>query len=269
MPNPTVPLDAQLVRAAVAQTRFADVRYVPQTTSTNADAFALLDDGAALGATIVAEYQTAGVGRKGRRWIAPPGSALLFTTILPQAIASESLWAVPFWIALAVAHAVEHCCDQRLELVWPNDLHVRSGKTGGILSVARIAGDIALVGCGVGLNVCRPAADVELDALVPQPVFLDDLASSVDRARLLAGILHAFDRSLTELDHPEGIARQWEHRAQLAGTLYRYRNDADGIERSGVAQRLGHRGSLIVRDASGETVIDMADVRVTGRAHCA
>jgi BirA family biotin operon repressor/biotin-[acetyl-CoA-carboxylase] ligase len=266
VPNRTAPLDAQRVRAELAGTRFADLRYVPQTSSTNADVQAILGRADTLGTTVVAEYQSAGVGRKGRRWFAPPGSALLFTAILPQPIDAAALWAVPFWIALNVATAVEQCCGIALELVWPNDLHVRGGKAGGILSVARIAGNEAWVGCGVGLNVHRPPADADLDALRPQPVFLDACAAGVGREALLAAILRTFDEAFEDLHDPADVATRWEQRARLAGTIYRYRRDADGIEREGTALRIGEHGALVVRDAAGERSIDMADVRVTGRA---
>jgi biotin-(acetyl-CoA carboxylase) ligase len=190
---------------------------------------------------------------------------LLFTAIFPQQIAATGLWAVPFWIALGVADGVEQDCEIALELVWPNDLHVRGGKTGGILSVARIVGDDAWVGAGVGLNVTRPHDDPELAALDPQPVFLDDLTPNPQRETLLASILREFDRSFDDLRDPDAVASRWEQRARLAGTIYRYRSDADGIEREGVAQRIGPHGALIVRDPDGERTIDMADVRVTGR----
>jgi BirA family biotin operon repressor/biotin-[acetyl-CoA-carboxylase] ligase len=266
VPNQSAPFDTAHVRALLAHTRFADVRYAAQTGSTNADAHALLGIASALGTTIVTDHQTAGVGRKGRRWIAPSGSALLFTAILPEPIDASALWAVPFWIALGIADGVEQCCGLALELVWPNDLHVRGQKIGGILSVARIAGNDAWVGCGAGLNVTRPPHDPDLAAVEPPPIFLGELTPPPQREALLATILREFDRSFDALRDPAAVAARWERRAQLPGTIYRYRNDADGIEREGVAQRIGPYGALIVRDADGEHAIDMADVRVTGRA---
>jgi biotin-(acetyl-CoA carboxylase) ligase len=185
--------------------------------------------------------------------------------MLPQLIDSATLWAVPFWIALGVASAVKQNCEVSLDLVWPNDLYVRGGKVGGILSVARIAGNDAWVGCGVGLNVARPGGDADLEALQPQPAFLADLAPRVERESLLAAILCTFDRSFNDLRDTAGIVARWEQWARLAGTTYRYRNDADGIERDGIAQRIGPHGALILSDATGERKIEMADVRITGR----
>jgi BirA family biotin operon repressor/biotin-[acetyl-CoA-carboxylase] ligase len=265
VPNQTAPLDVADVRSALAATRFADVRYMSQTGSTNTDAQALLGDPAALGATLVAEFQTAGAGRKARPWIASPGSSLLFTTILPEAVGAHALWAVPFWIALAVANAAENVAGVRLDLVWPNDLFIHGRKLGGILSVARVAGDVAWVGCGVGLNIVRPSDDAALDAISPPPIFLGDVAMA-KREPLLAAILHAFDASLGDLTKPEQIAGAWERRASLAGTSYRYRRDIDGTQRDGTALRIGPHGTLIVRDETGEVTIDMADVRVMAPA---
>jgi BirA family biotin operon repressor/biotin-[acetyl-CoA-carboxylase] ligase len=239
-----------------------DVRYVAETGSTNTDAQALLGESTHAGATLVAERQTAGAGRKGRSWIAPAGSALLFTAILPEPVAANALWAVPFWIALGVADGVERTCGVALDLVWPNDLFARGRKCGGILSVSRIVGADAYVGCGVGLNVLRPADDAELAAIVPAPVFLSDLVTEPSREAILAAIVHTFDANVGLLEDPDTVANAWERRANLAGTPYRFVRDADGVERDGIAQRIGPHGTLVVAVDGNEEVVDMADVRV-------
>jgi BirA family biotin operon repressor/biotin-[acetyl-CoA-carboxylase] ligase len=263
VPNQSAPLDHARVRAALEGTRFSDVRYVSETGSTNADAQALLGQPAAAGATIVAEFQSAGSGRKGRRWFAPPGSALLFTAILPDPIPVTQLWAVPFWIALGVAGTIERLGGPWLDLVWPNDLYLNGGKVGGILSVTRIVGDQAWVGCGVGLNIVRPDDPGELASVAPPPSFIGDV-KALAREDVLAAILNRFNVTLTALADPAAISMAWQARAALPGTIYRYTRDADGIEREGLALKLNEVGALVVRDADGERAIDMADVRVVG-----
>ena len=64
-------------QAALAGSRFADVRWVASTGSTNADALALARDGAPEGVVVVADHQRAGRGRYDRAWVAPPGGSLL------------------------------------------------------------------------------------------------------------------------------------------------------------------------------------------------
>ena len=68
----------------------------------------------------------------------------------------------------------------RLDLRWPNDLDLGGRKAGGILCTSRVAGDEAHVGCGIGLNVRRPAA-AALAAIEPPPAYLSDAAPRVAR----------------------------------------------------------------------------------------
>ncbi len=263
MPDEVVPLlDAARVRAALAGTRFADVRPLARTASTNDDAAALLGDPAAAGATLVAEFQTAGRGRKpGRAWVAPAGSGLLFTTILPLPVASEALWAVPFWAALAVADGVEAGCGVRLDLRWPNDLDLAGRKACGILCTSRVAGGEAHVGCGIGLNVRRPA-DAAPAAIEPPPAYLSDAAPQAAREEILAGILGAMDALVDVLDRPADVARAWEERAGLRGRPYRLRLDADGSLIEGSAVRLDREGGLVLAVGGRERVVHLADARV-------
>jgi BirA family biotin operon repressor/biotin-[acetyl-CoA-carboxylase] ligase len=260
---PFATLNAERVRAALAGTHFADVRAVRETASTNDDAAALLGDPAAAGATLVADFQTAGRGRKpGRSWLALPGSGLLFTTILPEPVATAALWGVPFWTALAVADGVEEACGVRLELRWPNDLDLDARKAGGILCISRVLGPEAFAACGVGLNVHRPV-DTAIDVELPV-AYLSDVKPGVERETVLAGILGAMDGLLDVLTRPHEIARAWEERAALRGRPYRLRLDADGSIVAGTALRLEGEGGLAVLCEGVERVVHLAEARVVG-----
>ncbi len=256
------PLDVERVRAALAGTRFADVRAVHETASTNDDAALVLGDPAHAGATLFAERQTAGRGRKsGRVWIAPAGSALLFTTLLPEPVRADALWAVPFWAALAVADGVEAGCGVRLDLRWPNDADLDARKAAGILCTSRVAGNEAFVGVGIGLNVRRPG-DADIADIDPPPAYLSDAAPHVSREDVLAGILGAMEGIADVLERPLDIARAWEERSGLAGRPYRLRLDADGTLIEGIALRLGPEGGLVLAVDGKERVVHLADARV-------
>ena len=126
---------------------------------TNDDATALLARADAAGATLVADEQTAGRGRKaGRSVDRPLRQRLALYDDSSHAVAADALWAVPFWVALCVADGIEAGRGVRVDLRWPNDLFVRERKVAGILCVSRVAGAAANVGCGVGINVFRPPA---------------------------------------------------------------------------------------------------------------
>ncbi len=239
-----------------------EIRSVAQTGSTNDDAAQILGEPGSAGAVLLADYQRAGRGRRARDWIAPPGSSLLFTAILPAAIATEALWSVPFWTALAIAAGIEAATGTRVGLQWPNDLLLGANKCCGILCISRIAGERAWVGCGAGINVRRPQDDTALAALAPPPAFLSDVAPAVEREAVLAAVLAAYGGSLSLLQRPADVARAWERRAVLDGTPYRLLVDGESEPFVAVARRLGDDGSLVVATATGERRISLADARV-------
>ena len=239
-----------------------EIRSTEATESTNDDAAALLGEPGSAGLVLLTDYQRAGRGRRERNWVAPAGSSLLFTTILPEPVATEALWAVPFWTALAVAAGIEEALGLQVGLQWPNDLIQATGKCCGILCISRIVAERAWVGCGTGINVRRPQHDETLAAVVPPPAFLSDTVPAVERRPVLEAILAAYENSLPMLERPLDIARAWERRAGLDGTPYRLLVDGSTVPFDAVARRLADDGSLIVAAAGGERRISLADARV-------
>ncbi len=245
------------VAAGLAATPFASIAYVAETGSTNADAAVLLGDDRFAGRTLVAEYQRLGAGRKGRTWHAAPGTALLFTTILPRAVATESLWLVPFWVALAVRAAL-HECGISTTLQWPNDLLLDERKIAGVLCQSRVTGTTAHVACGVGINVHRTPDAARIE---PAPAFCDDLAR-FSRALLLRAVLTHYDRTLFMLGEPDGVIDQWNVAARVPGRRYRLRLDNSPDVFEATAQGLAEGGGLrIVRDDGGMATVSLADAR--------
>jgi BirA family biotin operon repressor/biotin-[acetyl-CoA-carboxylase] ligase len=258
---PFRPLDVAHLRTALARSQFDDIRYQARTGSTNDDATPLLASTGAAGATLVADEQTAGRGRKaGRSWIAPFGSGLLFTTILPTTVRASDLWAVPFWVALCVADGVMQACGLHLDLRWPNDLFLRDRKVAGILCVSRVTGANAYVGCGVGINVFRPPASA-IAGIDSPPAFLADAMPHVSREVVLSEVLLAFERRLPSVHEPAVVARTYEERAGLAGSRYRVVVDLGSVELEGIARGLGPDGSLRLDVGGTEHAIALADAR--------
>jgi BirA family biotin operon repressor/biotin-[acetyl-CoA-carboxylase] ligase len=245
----------------LAGSAFGAVRYVEETGSTNADAAALLGDARSAGLSIVANRQTHGSGRKGRAWKAPPGASLLVTTILPNELEARQLWAVPFWVALAV-RATLAAHDVATTLHWPNDLLVGPRKLAGILCVSRVTGGAAYAACGVGINLHRYTnADDEID---PPAAFCDDAIPSVDRAELLIALLREYDARLDALRSPLDVAQAWEEAAGFPGVTYRILKDGEAAAFDATALRVADGGGLVVEhhDDSREETISLADARV-------
>jgi len=232
---------------------------VPETTSTNDDAQTLLGDPGAAGMTIVTDFQTAGSGRHGRRWIAAPGSALLFTTILPDPLPADALWSVPFLAGLVV-HAALKRHGVSAQLQWPNDALLNGGKIAGILCISRGIGARAWAACGIGINVERTDDSAPAN-IAPPPAYVRDV-STVSRSALLASILQELDRRRALLDNPNRIVRKWEEVAQLAGTRYVIHIDGDAQPFAAIGRRIGPGGSLVVEQNGTERAINLADARI-------
>lgn len=238
------------------------IRANARTSSTNDDAAAHLGDPAYAGAVFLADFQSAGRGRHDRAWIAPPGSSLLCTTVLPEAIATTALWAVPFWTGLALADAIEATTGIRTTLQWPNDLLVAGAKCAGILCISRVVGARSFVGCGTGANVRRPSDAAAFADVTPSPAFLSDTSPALTRDALLDALLAAYERRLPELGEPASIARAWEARAQLDGTPYRLLIDGAATPVDAVARSIDADGSLVCEIAGTRRSIALADARV-------
>lgn len=98
------------------------LRILPEVGSTNTALLAAAADGAPHGSVVVAEAQTAGKGRLGRAWVAPPRSGLFLSILLrPEAPPSRWGW-LPLLAGVAARSAVARVSELDVSLKWPNDL---------------------------------------------------------------------------------------------------------------------------------------------------
>jgi BirA family biotin operon repressor/biotin-[acetyl-CoA-carboxylase] ligase len=163
-----------------------DYTYVESTASTQL----LLAPDAAEGAVVVADEQTEGRGRLGRRWFAPPRTSLLCSVQLRPAVPGERLPELTGVAARACAEAIAVLTGREPELKFPNDLLVDGRKVAGVLAEAR-EGRIVL-GVGVNVNVSAEELPVEVDR--PATSLLVETGREVDRADLLIELLDQLER---------------------------------------------------------------------------
>jgi BirA family biotin operon repressor/biotin-[acetyl-CoA-carboxylase] ligase len=144
-------LDAARLNAALASRPglWREVRVVEETGSTNADLLARARSGAGEGLVLVAEAQTSGRGRMGRRWISPPRCALTFSVLLRPAVPAGLLGWVPLLAGVAAASALRQTAGVDAWLKWPNDVLVDGAKIAGIL--AERWGNAVVIGTGINV----------------------------------------------------------------------------------------------------------------------
>lgn len=129
---------------------------------------------------VLADQQTAGRGRRGRRWQSPAGSNIYLSVGWNFSRSPAELSCLSLAIGVSVVLGLEHCGMADLGLKWPNDIQVNGRKLGGVLLESRVATDgrISVV-AGIGLNVGMPAESIEAEAIdQPWTSVLECLAAS-------------------------------------------------------------------------------------------
>jgi BirA family biotin operon repressor/biotin-[acetyl-CoA-carboxylase] ligase len=154
----------------------------------------LLPEEAQEGAVAVAEEQTAGRGRLGRRWFATPGTSILCSIVLRPDVEPARLPELSLVAGAAVAEAIEAVTGLRPEVKFPNDILIGGRKVCGILAEAR-EGRVVL-GIGVNVNTTPEQLPVEVDT--PATSLLIEAGTEVDRAALLAAVLERLERRYDE-----------------------------------------------------------------------
>jgi len=219
--------------------------HLRSTTSTNDHARALATVGAPHGTLVTAAAQTAGRGRQGRGWVAPPGCALLMSVVLRELQDHARL------LPLAAGVAVAQVCGPEARIKWPNDVLVADGgKVAGILAEGRPLEGWAVL--GIGLNVA-----VDVDDLPPA---LHGVAGTLglargDVERLLQELLAALSETLTL--EPQALLEALRERDALLG------QEISWAAGNGRAVGIDGAGRLLVRLEEGRTLaLDAGEVHL-------
>ena len=218
------------------------------TDSTNQRAKELADRGAPHGTVVTADEQTAGRGRQGRSWVAPPGAAVLMSAVVRDL---ESMSMLPLGAALAVCDAAEACAPVRCAIKWPNDVWIDGRKLSGILVEGRPAAGWAVV--GIGLNVLTREEEF--------PPELRETATSLAASGGSAGVAEVLDALVAGLDRwldapPPEILAAWRERDALRGRTIGWG------EGEGVAAGIDDSGSLLVDTDSGRIALGAGEVHL-------
>lgn len=246
-------------RSQLVGTRFADVRWVDETGSTNDDALALARAGAPEGVVVVADAQTAGRGRLGRSWQAPPGSSLLMSVLLRPPLGPHQAHLVTAAVACAAAAACHEVSGVEPTLKWPNDLVIEAGpiedgpsltgtKLAGVLAESLVdKGELTAVVVGIGINVNWPD-DVPTE-LAEVGVALNRVTGrEIDREDLLIVLLRELEPRVAALATESGRAELIaEHRSRCSTLGKQVRVVLNGETVEGEAIDLTDDGHLLLR----------------------
>src|SRR5690349_2793474 len=240
-------------------------RHYRQTASTNTRARELAAAGAPHGTVVTASEQTAGRGRQGRTWTAPPGKALLYSAIVRPLEDHHTM--LPLAVPLAVCETAEQLNpDLDCKVKWPNDIHVEGRKLAGVLIEARPQDGWAVIGIGLNLSIEEDEFPSELrdraTSLFTSDRRTQERGSAGPSPQLSAGppLLGPLNERLNHWlqAKPAEVLAEWRKRDALMGREVAWEGG------SGVADGVDDRGYLLVVTPAGDRIaVGAGEVHLT------
>jgi BirA family biotin operon repressor/biotin-[acetyl-CoA-carboxylase] ligase len=209
--------------------------------------------GAPDGALVLADEQTAGRGRRGRTWNAPPGQCLLCSLILRPTIPPRVAPRLTMLAAVAIARTLR-ALGAHAVVKWPNDVLITGRKVAGILAETELSGDsLSFAIVGMGVNIAVPAADLPL--LAPQATsLLAETGHSITVPHVLRLLLAEVEArySCMAQDDGQAIYEEWRGMLDTIGRDVAVMTEGDMVR--GRAEDVDADGALLVRQDNGEMV---------------
>ncbi len=193
-------------------------RHFRVVDSTNRIAKLWAQEGAPDGAVIVAEYQSKGYGRFGRKWFSPYGKNILFSLVIYPSLDQSEVLFLPFAAANAICEAVEHTLSVQVDVFWPNDILLEGKKLSGVLVENVFRGrnlEYSIVGAGVNVNSVPEDYPEGLRGTIATLKAVTK--EEISRPILFARILENLEKKIAELE--EGNIKEtlseWTSRASF------------------------------------------------------
>ncbi len=248
-----VPLDPGHMRSQLQIQRIGKkIHYLSEIDSTNIYARRRAEEGGQEGEIVIAEAQTQGRGRLGRRWVSPPHLNLYMSVILRPKLPPNQAPQITLMSAVALAETVQSFVPFAPEIKWPNDIKIGGRKLAGVLTESSCETDrVHFVILGIGVNVNFPW-ELMPESIRQSATSLMVLAQKpVDRADFACRLILNLDQCYGELEDQgfSPIARRWEKFFQLRGKKVRV--DMAGQSAFGTAMGLDREGALILEGDGG------------------
>ncbi len=217
--------------------------------STNTHAVALARAGAPEGTLVLAEEQTAGRGRMGRRWHAPRYSSLLLSLLLRPPLLPRQAQRATMIVSLAAMRAIAQVSGLRAQVKWPNDVVLGGKKVGGILTELGGRGeqlDYAVVGLGLNVNLNVSGLP---DLMYPATSLSTEAGRPISRLELLLALLQEIEAYYGRLLEGWSPHEEWREHLATLGQFVQVGTADEVVE--GLAEDVDADGALQVRMKDG------------------
>ncbi len=239
-----MPLDISRIRALRPHT---EIYYFQSVASTMTEAARLHAGGALHGTFIIAEEQTAGMGRLGRSWISEPETGVYTSILLHLPLSPANLPIASLVLGLATAEAIHKSTHVACDLRWPNDVLVNERKVAGILTHLVDGCVIA----GVGINVNQTSFSSGLRT-APTSLRIESHGAMQSREAVIVGLIESIENFCSGLaiNGPEAILR-----AFISSSSY-------AVNRRIVLEEGGKKGVTVGLDENGFLLVRLDTGRI-------
>ncbi len=234
-----MPLDVERIqRARPANTVF----YYATLGSTMTEASSLAGSGAASGTVVLADEQTAGMGRLGRSWVSHAGEGIYCSILLRLNLKPGSLPIASLVLGLATAEAIQKSTELVCDLRWPNDVLIHERKVAGILT--HLTEGCIVAGIGINANQTSFPQGLRTPAT---SLRMESGGREQSREAIIIHLLEAIDtfRSMLETAGPDGILRAFTSASSYA------------LHRRVVIEETGEKGTTAGLDNSGFLLVNL------------
>lgn len=248
-------ISADSLQEGLRTKRFGrSIFFLHKISSTNDFGKRLAAHGAIEGTVVIAETQTSGRGRLGRKWFSPIGG-LWFSVILKPSMGVTKAARLVFVAGLAVAETLNNAYGLRVETRWPNDVLVNGRKVCGILTETNITAEkVNFVVVGVGINANFIPEKALPATLRKTSTSLErELGHKVQLELLFRALLENIDDKYDLLvgKNYSSILEGWKKYAGFLGRQVEVSNETRRF--SGLALDVDYEGALVLRLDTGET----------------
>lgn len=208
------------------------------------------------GDTCLAEYQSAGRGRRGRQWISPFGCNLYLSMYWKLDQGPAAAVGLSLVVGIVIAETLNKISKEKVKVKWPNDLYMNDKKLAGILvELTGKTGDAAHIIIGIGINIGMNKTNIENTTAITQEwASLRDEVEDIERNELSANIIQALKDSLI-LFEKEGLKPFLDRWFKLDNFLNRKVKLLIGNDIiSGVERGINEQGALLLQKDNGDII---------------
>ncbi len=227
------------------------VYYFEELDSTNNKAYELAEGGAEEGTIVIADAQTRGKGRLGRRWESPAGVNLYLSIILRPKLALTRAPLITLMASIGVCEAIKEAFGMEPKIKWPNDILLNDRKVCGILVETQSISDrLRFVILGIGINLNMEIPDYLRNKAISIKGITNKEVNRSEFSRILIKMVEKwYNIFLNRGD--EVIIQEWKRYSTMReGGLIRVLSLGGGVI-EGYYLGLDRDGALLLRDREG------------------